>query len=127
MKAGPSTFVSKPTPSLPLFKAAAPRMIPTEPSIDRSHVSRLEEAYNGANLERNGRRAAPEIQDGSYGFESKNDRMDYDMEVSWEDRRDSRQDRPRDSGRGRDGGQDRNGRGLYSDQIYSRQRGRDYR
>lgn len=99
------------------------------------------------------RRADPEFQDGSYGFEAKDDTMDVDMDAPApaapapanvsaprSDRRDYRRDdrrayeAPRDYGRGRsyydrdrDSGRPRNDQRLYSDDMYPRPRGRGFR
>lgn len=72
--------------------------------------------------DRNRRRADPEFQDGSYGFESRDERMDIDME----DRRGTWRAGREENGRARDG-RIQNDRRLYSDNLYSRPRGRGFR
>jgi len=109
--------------STPVAPASKP---PATPEVD---LSRNEPSYDSQReqYDRNRRRADPEFQDGSYGFESKSDQMDVDTDV----RRDDWQDGRREGGRGRDNGRD-NGRGnnyrpLYSDDLYPRPRGRGFR
>lgn len=112
--------------------AAPVRAVPTGPRSTRPDLIRAESSYNSQReqSDRDRRRAEPEFQDGSYGFENRGDEMDIEMD----DRRDmvrgtGRNDR-RDAGRGRDGGRGRDsGRdasGLYSDDLY-RPRGRGIR
>ena len=69
------------------------------------------------------RRAEPEIQDGSYGFESRDERMDVDMD----DRRDTWRNDPRENERARNVARTRDERRLYSDDLYPRHRGRVFR
>lgn len=109
------------------------RRTPIEPKEMRIDLTRTEPPTT-SNTERaqsdRQRRADPEIQDGSYGFEAKQDEMDVDTEVLGannngidnarhdfsrlrndrrenrdrdrrDDRRDARYDAPRDGGRGR--------------------------
>jgi len=111
------------SPSTPVAPASKPPVIP---EVD---LSRNEPFYDSQReqYDRNRRRADPEFQDGSYGFESKPDQMDVDTDG----RRDDWQDGRRDGGRGRDNGRG-NGRGnnyrpLYSDDLYPRPRGRGFR
>lgn len=102
------------------------------------------------------RRAEPEYQDGSYGFETQDEQMDVDIDTavaaplpastplgaSRPDRRDDRRDDRREprydvlrSGgrdraygdRDRDSGRPRNDQRLYSDDLYPRPRGRGFR
>ncbi|KAL8663383.1 MAG: hypothetical protein Q9202_003902 [Teloschistes flavicans] len=102
-----------------------PRNAPSEPKAARVDLTREENAYDRQReqYDRNRRRAEPEFQDGSYGFEVKEDRMEVDSE----DRRDSGRDRPRYSGRGRGSERPREERRLYSDDMNYRARGRGYR
>ncbi|KAL8929403.1 MAG: hypothetical protein Q9172_000454 [Xanthocarpia lactea] len=104
---------------------APPRNAPSEPKAARIDLTYEENAYNKQReqSDRSRRRAEPELQDGSYGFEAKEDRM----EVDHDDRRDSYRDGPRPSGRGRDIGPPRDERTLYSDDLYRRPRGRGFR
>ncbi len=75
--------------------------------------------YQRERSDMNRRRAEPEIQDGSYGFESGNVRMDVDV------------DNRRDSWRNGEGSTNviraRDDRRLYSDDLYPRHRGRVFR
>lgn len=105
--------------STPVVPASKP---PVTPEVD---LSRNEPSYDSQReqYDRNRRRADPEFQDGSYGFESKPDQMDVDTEG----RRDDWQDGRRDGGRGRDNGRGNNYRPLYSDDLYPRPRGRGFR
>lgn len=86
---------------------------------------RPEPAYNSQReqSDRSKRRADPELQDGSYGFDTKQDRMDVDAE----DRHENWHNAQRETERARDGGRDQNFRRLYSDDIYHRPRERGYR
>ncbi|KAL8994094.1 MAG: hypothetical protein Q9169_005850 [Polycauliona sp. 2 TL-2023] len=104
---------------------APPHNAPSEPKANRVDLTHEENAYSKQReqSDRSRRRAEPELQDGSYGFEAKEDRM----EVDHDDRRDSYRDSPRHSGRGRDAGPPRDDRPLYSDNLYRRPRGRGYR
>ena len=111
------------TPSFSPVAAAPPRTTPTEPRNNRKPITRTEPSYNGVGAERNSRRADPEFQDGSYGFEARDERMDIDMD----DGRDNRRDDRRELGTGRDAGRGRDVRGLYSDDLYTRSRGRGFR
>lgn len=95
----------------------------------RSETTALDHARSGAydhqreQSDLNRRRAEPEIQDGSYGFESRDERMDVDMDNRRDDWRNAQQEneRPRNVVRARDD------RRLYSDDLYPRPRGRAYR
>ncbi|MCJ1243278.1 hypothetical protein MMC30_000475 [Trapelia coarctata] len=115
------------TPAFSAVAAAPPRSIPTEPRNNRQPVTRAEPSYSGFGPERNGRRADPEFQDGSYGFEAREEKMDIDMDDRRDDTRDGRRIDRRESGRGRDTGRERDNRGLYSDDLYTRSRGRGFR
>lgn len=79
--------------------------------------------YQREQSDRNRRRAEPEIQDGSYGFESKDERMDVDTDnrqIDWRnDKRES--DKPRTVVRNREE------RRLYSDDLYPKHHGRVFR
>ena len=133
------------------------RKPPTESRAPRIDLTRNEAPSYDSQREqsdRNRRRAEPEFQDGSFGFENKDEQMDVDMGVPDEpapapapvaplgsyrpdrrdDRRDGRYEAPRDNGRGRpyydrdrDGGRPRNDQRLYSDDLYPRPRGRGFR
>ena len=133
------------------------RKLPTESRAPRIDLARNETPSYDSQREqadRSRRRAEPEFQDGSFGFEAKDNPMDVDMDVSEEpapapipvaplgsqrddhrnDRRNGRYDGLRDSGRGRsyydrdrDGGRPRNDQRLYSDDLYPRPRGRGFR
>ena len=72
--------------------------------------------------DRNRRRADPEFQDGSFGFESRDDRMDVDVDIRRDAWRVGQElnDRARDS-------RVQNDRRLYSDNLYPRPRGRGFR
>lgn len=93
----------------------------------RAELSRPDSVYNTQReqSDRSRRRADPEFQDGSYGFDSSFDRMDVDVD----DRRDNwhsdQREGLRDGERVRGGG--REDRRLYSDDLYQRPRGRGYR
>ncbi|KAL8701163.1 MAG: hypothetical protein Q9201_005053 [Fulgogasparrea decipioides] len=102
----------------------APRNAPSEPRAARVDLTNEENAYDRQReqFDRNRRRAEPEFQDGSFGFEVKEDRMEVDNE----DHRASAPDRPRPVARDRDEGRLREERRLYSDDMY-RPRGRAYR
>ncbi|KAI9872604.1 MAG: hypothetical protein M1830_001421 [Pleopsidium flavum] len=114
MKQGPST--SSPTPV---------HTTPTGPKPPRPDLFVTKPSYDGQRelSDRNRRRAEPELQDGSYGFNSNHDRMDLEMD----DRVDGRRDDRRNSQRGRDYERSRDDRGLYSDDIVPRPRGRGFR
>lgn len=114
MKQGPPTALMPPL-----------RKTPTEPRVPQVDLTRTESPYDRQReqYDRNRRQAEPEFQDGSYGFETKSDEMDVDVE----DRRDTWQDKRRDDGRNRNLGRGRNDRSLYSDNLYSRPRGRGFR
>ena len=92
------------------------------PQVD---LSRAESTYDSQReqYDRNRRRADPEFQDGSYGFNSKADEMDVDMDG----RRDEWQGNQRQGGRNRDSERGRDYRPLYSDNLYPRPRGRGFR
>ncbi|KAL8785293.1 MAG: hypothetical protein Q9195_008712, partial [Heterodermia aff. obscurata] len=114
MKPGPPSVIMPPL-----------RKTPTEPRVPQVDLTRTESPYDRQReqYDRNRRRAEPEFQDGSYGFEAKSDQMDVDTD----DRGDTWQDKRRDEGRNRDLGRGRNDRSLYSDNLYSRPRGRGFR
>lgn len=115
MKGGP------PTPAV-LPEATPVRVAPTEPRASRSDLTRPNDTYNAQRelSDRNRRRADPEFQDGSYGFEAKEDEMDVEMT----DDRNARRDDRRDVWRSRDNGVGQDSRRLYSDDLYPRPRGR---
>ncbi|KAL8728346.1 MAG: hypothetical protein Q9166_005489 [cf. Caloplaca sp. 2 TL-2023] len=98
---------------------------PSEPKAARIDLTYEGNSYDKQReqSDRSRRRAEPELQDGSYGFEGKEDRMEVDND----DRRDSYRDAPRHFGRGRDFAAPREERRLYSDDLYRRPRGRGYR
>ncbi|KAI4176283.1 MAG: hypothetical protein LQ343_001021 [Gyalolechia ehrenbergii] len=104
-----------------------PRNAPSEPKAARIDLTYEENSYSKQReqSDRNRRRAEPEFQDGSYGFEKKEDRMEVDSD----DRRGFYNDRQRHYGRGRDSGRPRESeRRLYSDDLYPRPpRGRGFR
>ena len=116
MKQGPPNAVAAPAPI---------HAIPTEPRATRPVVARAEPSYDSQReqMDRNRRRAEPELQDGSYGFEAKEDKMDVQMD----DRHEIRREERIDAGRGRNSGRGRDDRGLYSDDLYPRRRGRGFR
>ncbi|KAL9123560.1 MAG: hypothetical protein Q9217_007017, partial [Psora testacea] len=145
---GPTPIASIPAAQRALAESQSNPIDFTRIDISPSYDSQREQT------DRNRRRANPEIQDGSYGFENKEERMDVDAEApppaprgdnrrderrdTYRDDRgphrgDARYDAPRDVGRsgyydrGWDGGRPRDDRRLYSDGLYSRPRGRDYR
>lgn len=99
--------------------------IPTEPRASRPDLMRTEPSYDRQReqSDRNRRLAEPEVQDGSYGFEAKEDKMDVELEP----KRDVWVDERKDVLRGRDNGRSRDERTLYSDELYSRPRGRGFR
>lgn len=115
---------SSPPPKAPPYEAP-PRNAPSEPKAARVDLTNEDNHYDKLReqSDRSRRRAEPELQDGRYGFEAKEDRMEVDNE----DRRDSYRDGPRNFGRGRDVGPPREERRLYSDDLYRRPRGRGYR
>ena len=127
------------TPAFIPTTSAPVREIPTEPRATRPAFEHPEPNRDVSMGERNGRRAEPEFQDGRYGFDIQEEKMDIDVEERREDRREGRRDDRRDLGRGRDvgrgidlrrgrdGGRGSENRGLYSDDLYSRPRGRGYR
>lgn len=108
---GPASPAATPVPNAP-----------SEPRAARKDTAHAEPSYNvqREQSDRNRRQADPEFQDGSYGFEAQDDRMDVDVDSG----RGSWQDAPKEAPRGRIGGYRRyNGRGrddrrLYSDDIY---------
>lgn len=116
---GPASPAATPVPNAP-----------SEPRANRKDPAHAELSYNvqREQSDRNRRQADPEFQDGSYGFESKDDRMDVDMDSG----RNSWQDAPNNAARGRNGGhREYSGRGrgdrrLYSDDLYP-PRGRGFR
>ena len=148
MRTGAPTVAPTATTGEALVTAPPPQPTPPEPRLAQPAVAHAEHSYNGIATERNGRRAEPEFQDGSYGFEAREERMDIDVDErrderrdKWRDdrrddrpedrrveRRDDRRIDPRELGRSRDyGGRGRDSRGLYSDTLYSRPRGRGFR
>ncbi|MCJ1225212.1 hypothetical protein MMC12_001861 [Toensbergia leucococca] len=116
MKQGP------PQPSTPAPEPV--RQTPTEPKAARPDNNPFS-LYDSQReqSDRNRRRADPEFQDGSYGFETKEDRMDVDTITQ----RDSWRGDRTEAGRGRDNGRGRDDRGLYSDDLYPRPRVRSFR
>lgn len=72
--------------------------------------------------DRNRRRADPEFQDGSFGFQPRDGQTDVDMD----DHREARQAGREENARARDS-RLYNDRRLYSDNLYSRPRGRGFR
>lgn len=114
MKHGP------PTPIAPRVQST-----PTEPKPMTPDLFRAKSTYDGQRetTDRSRRRAEPELQDGRYGFNSTEDRMD----VAMDDERDTRGDYRRDGGQARDYGRGRDDRGLYSDGMVPRPRGRNFR
>ncbi|MCJ1321904.1 hypothetical protein MMC15_007249 [Xylographa vitiligo] len=135
MKNGPPESI----PALLPITPAPVRATPTEPRATKPAFERPGSTHDISIGERNGRRAEPEFQDGRYGFDAQEEKMDIDAEERREDRREDRRDDRRDIGRGRDGGRGidlgrgrdvgrgSDSRGLYSDNLYSRSRGRGYR
>lgn len=121
----------------PLTDSIRPDPPPLEPShqeslrseSQRPETTTLDHVRSGAydhqreQSDLNRRRAEPEIQDGSYGFESRDERMDVDMDNRRDNWRNAQQEneRPRNVVRARDD------RRLYSDDLYPRPRGRVYR
>ncbi len=106
-------------------RADPPHNAPSQPKAARTELTYEENSYASQReqSERNRRRAQPEFQDGSYGFEQKEERMDVDND----DRRDHYNDRNKSYGRARDTGGPRDDRRLYSDDLYPRHRGRGFR
>lgn len=102
-----------------------PRNAPSEPKAARGDLTYEENSYahHREQSDRDRRRAAPEFQDGSYGFEQKEDRMEVDNN----NRRDYNHNRPRQYGGGRDVGRPAVERRLYSDDLYPRHGGRGFR
>ena len=141
-----------PTPSasvLPTQRAIA-ELASLDADRSRSDTSNPYGAQREA-ADRDRRRAEPNVQDGRYGFENKNDQMEVGPPpvTREESRRPERQDtyhdnrpRGRDSGydpsrqrgyigsgyydRGWDSARPRNDRRLYSDGLYSHPRGSGY-
>ncbi|KAL8723747.1 MAG: hypothetical protein Q9225_000042 [Loekoesia sp. 1 TL-2023] len=102
-----------------------PRNAPSEPKAARVDLTYEDNSYDKQReqSDRNRRRAEPEFQDGSYGFEAREDRMEVDND----DRRNLYYNRERQYGRGRDMERPREQRRLYSDDLYPRPRGRGFR
>lgn len=139
MKQGSSPVL--PAQALSPIGAPPPQLIPTEPKAARSDIVRSEPPFEHPpeHSDRNGGRADPELQDGSYGFEAQNETMDVDADGRRDERlddrrggrlherRDDRREPERNPGYGRDSGRGRDDRGLYSDYIYSRPHGRGFR
>ena len=94
---------------------------PETTTLDHARSGTYDHQREQSDLNR--RRAEPEIQDGSYGFESRDERMDVDMDNRRDNWRNAQQEneRPRNVVRARDE------RRLYSDDLYPRHRGRVYR
>ena len=105
-------------PSAPSAPAKKPS---TTAHVD---LSRNEPSYDSQReqYDRNRRRADPEFQDGSYGFDTKADEMEVDVDG----RRDIWQDNQRGGGRSRVNERNRDYRPLYSDDLYPRPRGRGF-
>ncbi|KAL8681418.1 MAG: hypothetical protein Q9186_002493 [Xanthomendoza sp. 1 TL-2023] len=106
-------------------RAAPPRNAPSEPKAARIDLTYEENHYDKQReqSDRSRRRAEPELQDGRYGFQAKDDRMEVDNDNG----RGSYPDEPRQSEHGRDVGSRRDDRRLYSDDLYRRPRGRGFR
>ena len=128
MKGAPPTPTA--LPAITHAQTAPPQAaIPTEPKASRPDLTPPKFSYDSQReqSDRNRRRADPEFQDGSYGFEARNDTIDVDMDDGYDNRRDVR----RDIGRDRDGGGGgpgrNNNRRLYSDDLYPQSRGRGFR
>ncbi|KAL8790786.1 MAG: hypothetical protein Q9213_000410 [Squamulea squamosa] len=115
---------SSPSPKAPAHDAP-PRNAPSEPKAARVDLTYEDNTYNQQREQSNQsrRRAEPQLQDGSYGFEAKDDHMEVDND----NRRDSYRDGSSHFGRGRNVGPPRAERPLYSDDLYRRPRGRGYR
>ena len=145
------------------MKTGGPTPVPSNPTIRKTpiespsntmEVTRNEPtpSYDAQpeRSDRGRRRANPDIQDGRYGFETTEDKMEVDGDVPPSapreterprDRhdlyrneppgngRDFRYDQPRGGyyDRGWDRGRPRDDRRLYSDGLYSRPHGRGYR
>ncbi|KAI4288356.1 MAG: hypothetical protein L6R35_002385 [Caloplaca aegaea] len=130
----PSTVLSHESPRIDLTRSdvrrnepprnepirnGPPRNAPSEPKAARVDLTYEENSYatQREQSDRSRRLAQPEFQDGSYGFEHKEDGMEVDKD----------NDRPRQYGHMRGGGRPREERRLYSDDLYPRSRGRGYR
>lgn len=111
-----------PPPELPLQESLHSDSIRPEPTTP-DPVRPGTYDYQREQSDLNRRRAEPEIQDGSYGFESRDERMDVDMD----NRRDSWRSDQRESERPRTVVRTRDDRRLYSDDLYPRHRGRVFR
>ncbi len=116
---GPANPAATPVPS-----------VPSEPRVARHDLARVEPSYNVQREEsdRNRRQADPEFQDGSYGFEAKDDRMDVEMDNGRESWQDATKAAVRGSSSGYRGfsGRGQDDRRLYSDDLYP-PRGRGFR
>ncbi|KAL8813566.1 MAG: hypothetical protein Q9200_000175 [Gallowayella weberi] len=114
LKLGNST-----TPLETPARAAPPRNAPSEPKAARIDLTYEANHYDKQReqSDQSRRRAEPELQDGRYGFEVKEDRLEVDND----DGRGSYRDDQRHTGAGRDE------RRLYSDDLYRRPRGRGFR
>ena len=149
---GPSPIVSP----VEAHSATSTKVIPVEPKAARLDTVDPPPSYGTPRgySDRNARRADPEFQDGSYGFDTREESMDVDMDTNRDNRgddvrndrrnyvgeeyqdrgrgsafnrgRDTRREERPDLGRGRDGGRERDNRGLYSDSLYSRPRARGF-
>jgi len=108
---------------LDMLRSSRPEDSPIVPSYDssRDHAGR------------SSRRADPEYQDGSYGFEERQGEMEVEtdnrQENHYDDRRHGRQDdvQGRNMNQRRDTRRDGDDRGLYSDTMYPKLRGRGFR
>jgi hypothetical protein len=119
-----SQGLKSPTPASALPISKAPPSLGTD---DPRPDAEYREQY-----ERGGGRADPLFQDGRYGFTAREERMDVEADhrdgaLTVDRRYDGRDDR---NGYERGRGDFRRGddrRGLYSDELYPRQRGRGFR
>lgn len=100
-----------------------PETVHPEPA--NSEPVRSEPSYDSQReqSDRNRRRADPEFQDGSFGFEQRGERMDLDAD----DHQDIWRKKQRESERLREGERGRGDRRLYSDDLYRRHRGAGFR
>lgn len=100
-----------------------PETVHLEPA--NSETVRAEPSYNSQReqSDRNRRRADPEFQDGSFGFEQRGERMDLDAD----DHKELWRKNQRESERLREGERGRGDRRLYSDDLYRRHRGAGFR
>ena len=107
-------------PPIPAAINPPTRFTPTESRASRPEVTRTDDFYEvqREQSDRHRRQAEPEFQDGRYGFEPKDEKMDLDMDDESDSRRDNRREI---NGPGRDN------RRLYSDDLYPQRRGRGFR